>query len=213
MFFATIVTITILIFLLFPSLDIWVSSHFFDGDKFYNKTEGFLGFVYNVTPLITIAILAMALIGTGFLLITKKPLGIWHKKHIIFLVVSLALGPGLIINGILKTHWDRARPAHIETFGGSLTFTSPLVPSDQCKKNCSFASGHAAVGFFLMVFAFLYPRHRNAWLAMGTAIGSLIGLARIAQGGHFLSDVIFSGLITYACIWISYYTTVKRRPV
>jgi lipid A 4'-phosphatase len=35
------------------------------------------------------------------------------------------------------------------------------------------------------------------WIALGFALGLGIGLVRIAQGGHFLSDVLFSGWIVY----------------
>jgi lipid A 4'-phosphatase len=43
--------------------------------------------------------------------------------------------------------------------------------------------------------AFLLRRHSRKMIAGGIVLGSLAGLVRIAQGGHFLSDVIFAGIL------------------
>jgi membrane-associated phospholipid phosphatase len=76
-----------------------------------------------------------------------------------------------------------------------------LQPSSFCQTNCSFVSGHAAVGFSLMAFGmFGIRKRRQFWMLTALATGTLIGFARIAQGGHFLSDIVFS----YLAIWISY---------
>ena len=40
-----------------------------------------------------------------------------------FLVVTLALGPGVVTNLILKDHWHRPRPIDVTEFGGSFRFT------------------------------------------------------------------------------------------
>jgi len=47
---------------------------------------------------------------------------------------------------------------------------------------------------------FAIRRKRQFWLLTGLAVGGLIGLARIAQGGHFLSDIVFSLI----AIWSSH---------
>jgi lipid A 4'-phosphatase len=67
--------------------------------------------------------------------------------------------------------------------------------------NCGFVSGHAAAGFSLMTWGIwsAWPR-RKRWLVIGTAAGLFIGSVRIMQGGHFLSDVIFSGW----AVWLIY---------
>jgi lipid A 4'-phosphatase len=108
----------------------------------------------------------------------------------------LALGPGLVVNTILKDHWGRARPHQILVFGGDAHFTPAVLMADQCARNCSFPSGHAALGFWLVAVAMVVPP-RWRCLAMGCAlaIGALVGAMRIAQGAHFLSDVIAAALI------------------
>jgi membrane-associated phospholipid phosphatase len=60
-------------------------------------------------------------------------------------------------------------------------------------------SGHAALGFSLVAFPFLLPpgRSRRYGIAAALAFGALVGLGRMAQGAHFLSDVVYAGLLVY----------------
>jgi lipid A 4'-phosphatase len=113
-----------------------------------------------------------------------------------FLLLLMLLGPGLLVN-VLKDNWGRARPAQITEFGGTAHFTPFLVPAKECARNCSFPSGHAAIGFWFMGPAFTDRRRRTLWFGLGILCGLGIGCVRIAQGGHFLSDVLFSGWIVY----------------
>src|SRR5262249_26793316 len=62
----------------------------------------------------------------------------------------------------------------------------------------SFPSGHAAMGYVLVLGTCLVPPRRSArcrslMLGGALAYGSLLGATRIIQGGHFLSDVLWSG--------------------
>lgn len=99
----------------------------------------------------------------------------------------------MLVHNIFKDHWGRARPHQTSEFGGGASFTPAWVPSDQCRRNCSFVSGHSAMGYYLSAFALIAPAHRcRRWLLAGLAAGSSIGLGRIVQGGHFFSDVILS---------------------
>jgi len=41
---------------------------------------------------------------------------------------------------------------------------------------------------------------RRAGIAVALALGALLGLMRMLQGGHFLSDVIFSGIVVSATV-------------
>ena len=59
----------------------------------------------------------------------------------------LVLGAGLVVNGILKDDFGRARPRDIEAFGGSSQFTPAFVVSHECDRNCSFSSGDGAGAF------------------------------------------------------------------
>lgn len=113
-----------------------------------------------------------------------------------FMIAVLIGGPGLVANLVLKDNLGRARPREVIEFGGSKAFTPPLIPSRECPRNCSFISGEASsmyAPFFAL--ALLLPQFRLGLLAVGIAAGSLAGAVRIIQGGHFLSDVLFAGVI------------------
>ncbi|RNA64165.1 phosphatase PAP2 family protein [Prosthecochloris sp. ZM_2] len=64
------------------------------------------------------------------------------------------------------------------------------------KRYNSFPNGHASVGFFMIFPYFLYRnRHRLValtWLGGGMAYGTLMGVGRMAQGGHFASDTLWA---------------------
>jgi lipid A 4'-phosphatase len=117
------------------------------------------------------------------------------RRSILFLCVTLLLGPGILVNEVLKRESGRARPVAVQQFGGDKTFTPALVIADQCRSNCSFVSGHAAMGFFFMSLAWVL--HNRRWLLYGGLIGAAAGLGRIAEGAHFLSDVVFSLVAVY----------------
>ncbi|MDR2624860.1 MAG: phosphatase PAP2 family protein [Zoogloeaceae bacterium] len=126
----------------------------------------------------------------------------WQRRFA-YLLVVLLLGPGLVIDVALKDHWGRARPAKIIEFGGSARFSPALQPSNQCRKNCSFVSGHASAGFFAVSLGFLGgAAARRRWTLIGLALGSLAGLGRVSQGGHFLSDVVFAFYATWFSAWL-----------
>lgn len=195
------------IFLLFPGIDLWAGALFFRPEgRFLFGDWGPVRAIYRGVPyvveLVAIGVPALCLIS----LWRGRSFGQLDVRAAAFLLLSLALGPGLLVNAVLKDHWGRARPAQVEEFGGPQQFTPALIPADQCARNCSFPAGHPAIGFYLVSFAFLVRDPKQRRMAQGAAIaaGALIGVARMAQGGHFLSDVVFSGLLVYATSWLLY---------
>lgn len=120
-------------------------------------------------------------------------------RNVVYVLACLSLGPGLIVNSLLKENWGRPRPSQIEAFGGKGTFAPPLLIDDQCARNCSFVSGEAAAAFSLVALGLAAAR-RSRWRAMamvaaGLAFGAAAGFVRIMQGGHFLSDVVYAGIV------------------
>jgi lipid A 4'-phosphatase len=188
-----------------PGIDLWFSFLFYrPGSGFFLADWPPVQLLFRSAPYITAAIVLFAIAaGTRHYFGRRNLLGC-DARAALYIVLALAIGPGLLVNTILKDHWGRARPSQIVAFGGDKQFTPALVPSRQCERNCSFSSGHAALGFSLVAFAFLATERRRRRLAIvgAVAAGSLLGLARIAQGGHFLSDVILSGLLVTATSWL-----------
>ncbi len=187
---------------LFPRIDIATSALFFDvaTRSFPFRVHPLGEFARKTLPVFLFAAAGLiALAGTAAA-IRKRPVAGIGPRMAVLVVASLALGPGLAVNVILKDNWGRARPSTIAEFAAghqsARQHTPPLVVSDQCDDNCSFPSGHAALGFWTVSLALLGPpRRRRAAVAAALGFGVAMGAVRIAQGGHFLSDVAFSGVI------------------
>ena len=197
---------------LLPSLDLWASAIFYRPDAgFFLGAWGPFRLTHEGLPYaVTLYVLC---IGTIFILSLLRRRAIFglDSRAAAFLLLSLALGPGLTVNTIFKDHWGRARPAQIAEFGGDKKFTRAFVPADQCMRNCSFPAGDPAMGFYLASIALLVPmpRWRRLGIAASVAVGAGLGVVRLAQGGHFLSDVIASGFITFGMAWLLHRATIR----
>jgi lipid A 4'-phosphatase len=202
-----------LLFMALPGLDLWVSGLFWrPGSGFFLRDWGPFRTIYDSVPIITwTMVLGLLLLGL-VVWISGRSIGPFDRRTIPFLLLSIAIGPGLLTNTVLKDHWGRARPNQVMEFGGSKSFTPVLQPSDQCDHNCSFPSGHGAMAFSLVGLGFLpATRRRRQWVT-GAALGfgGLVSLVRIGQGGHFLSDNIFAALLVSAVAWALHWWVVEE---
>lgn len=115
---------------------------------------------------------------------------------------SLVIGPGLIVNLILKDFWGRPRPFETLDFGGRLDFVQAGSMAGKCMSNCSFVSGEAAGASWLLCLIFFVPQPVRSALLLPLAAISLIAPAlRLAFGAHYLSDVVLgwlSSLVIFA---------------
>ena len=118
----------------------------------------------------------------------------------LFVASVLAVGPGVITNLLLKVYWGRARPHQVAEFGGDKVFSPVTIPSDQTSWNGSMPSGEAAsiFGLFFALSAIAPAPWRRPLLFAGIGLGGCAGLVRMAQAGHWMSDVIAAGLLMYA---------------
>lgn len=161
-------------------------------------------------PAVFRVIVLLALLG--WLIVTLRPVGKAWRLPFAFVVLSGALGPGLLVNSGFKDNWQRARPYQVEAFGGTQKFTRAAVMTDQCNNNCSFVSGHVACGFFWASMMLVHRRRQMVWGAVGVASGLIIGFARMADGAHWLSDVLWASPITLACSWIVWRLLLRLYP-
>jgi len=183
---------------LFPGIDLGVSGLFHrPGAGFYLAQWPPFVLVREALPYF------VGLLALGSVAVICVP---GRRRAGIFLLLALALGPGLMVNTVFKDHWGRARPAQLAEFGGDKHYVIAGKPGDQCRSNCSFPAGDPSVGFVLVSVAFLLPGGRGRRWAMAGALGlgSALGLMRIAQGGHFLSDVVATGFLVFGLSWALY---------
>jgi len=193
-------------FILAPGLDLWVSSLFYDSARgFYLNGAFWVQFFYRLVPPLAAVIVLALLVLLAYNLARKRAPGPFNTRVVLFLLAALAVGPGLVVHTVFKDQWGRARPRDIVQFGGDKTFTPAFVISDQCDRNCSFVAGHPSLPFYLMAFALIARRRRRALFAGAIAFGALVGLGRIVQGAHFLSDVVFSGIFVFLVVYLLFH--------
>ncbi len=167
-------------------------------------------FCYKAAPLLTLLIalpaLFVVLLGAWI-----KPIKSW-RAHAAVVVLTVVLGPGLLVNGMFKELWDRPRPVQTENFGGDYPYAPPLVIGE-AKGGKSFPCGHCSAGFALAALWLVLRtrRPRLAWLALGASIvlGAAMGYARLAAGGHYLSDILWAAWLSFLAAWVSYYLIMR----
>ncbi len=207
--FFILFTLCGVLFFLNPQWDIEASSIFYRaGDGFYMADDLWGYIVYKGVHYATGVLIATYVIYLAVAFIKKQEtlLGI-HRMAVVYMAVVLILGPGLIVNTALKNGVGRARPANVSCFAGDKVFTPAFVVSNQCDNNCSFVSGHAAFGFYWVTLGFLGATafRRRAGFIFGVSMGSVIGLVRIIQGRHFLSDIVFAFFFVYMVAAVVYW--------
>jgi membrane-associated PAP2 superfamily phosphatase len=197
-----------LIFGFFPQLDLAISAPFYPIYDINHST-----FALHLLPSVQWAREIGLWVGVVLVvpavasLLLKLVLPRWKMpisaRAALFLIVTVALGPGLVSNIILKDHWGRPRPIDVTQFGGDQHFVPWWDPRGDCPGNCSFVSGDVSGAFWTVAPAALVP---PAWraLAYGAALTLGAGMAalRIVMGAHFFSDVAFAGIFTFLIIWI-----------
>ncbi|MGV0974713.1 MAG: phosphatase PAP2 family protein [Azonexus sp.] len=194
------------LFVAFPQIDLAASSLFYRGDGAWalHRTSLWLFLPYHGLPRIGQALIVILPILWALSFVRRFPALKARRVLFGFLLVGGLLGPVLLVDATLKNHSGRARPERIEQFGGVRQFTPAFIPADQCKANCSFVSGHVATAAFIMAFGWLgAPAMRRRWLLASIGFGGLFALARMAPGGHFLSDTIFAWFATYFSLWLT----------
>lgn len=207
--FDWIVPVTILVaatmVLRSTTIDIDLEQGFYRGG-WYRADDQPWSFLYHygVVPAWIVAV------GSLVLLVASKwkPALAARRRMFLYLVLVMVVGPGLVVNTAFKEHWGRPRPMDLPRFGGDHAFVTVWDKGDP-DRGQSFPSGHAATGFYFFALYFaLRGRSRWAWfwLAFALALGSAMGAARMIQGKHFLSDVVWSAGFAYLVAVGLFYT-------
>lgn len=198
--FASVLALT------FPRFDVAVASLFFSGGRFPAEKVAVLVDLRLAGMAVTrIVVVALVLGWLGKLFVPMLSRGL-STRGLMFLSASMALGPGILVNSILKEFWGRPRPWQITDFGGSMSFFPAWVPGGACASNCSFPSGEASSAMWLIALALVAPaRWRRATTIAVAGWTLAISLNRMAFGGHFLSDVVIgwglTATVVFGCGW------------
>jgi lipid A 4'-phosphatase len=198
--------ISCLLLFAIPSIDLAVSRYFYQRGGFDSQSwfqtlmHGSMAWFLGVSMIGVVGVYA-------YNRLTKSSLWGIDGRRVIYLFLVLIIGAGLIVNLVLKDNFGRARPRDIAEFGGVQPFSPPFVVADNCSKNCSFASGEGAGGFFALALAAALSRRRAA-LALALAFGTLVSVGRIASGAHFLSDTVASFFVMLILTDALYYFVV-----
>ena len=201
--YLALTALTLIAFAIWPGLDLAVAHFFYDGGGFigHEHLARFGRDFFRVTPFVVLALYAALWLAER----KGARLG-WAPsgRAVVFLVATIAIGPGLIVNLGLKDHWHRPRPYQTQGFGGPDPFMPWYDDDGACVRNCSFVSGEAATGFWMVAPASVLPSPwRGPAIVAAFIFGIGASLLRLAFGGHYLSDVLLAGLVTLIVIEIA----------
>jgi membrane-associated phospholipid phosphatase len=112
-------------------------------------------------------------------------------------LLSLAIGCGLIVNILLKSHSGRPRPRSTDLFGGGLDFVQAGSFAGKCLGNCSFVSGEASSGGWLLCLVPLLPPRLRLPIGIPlAAVSIMMPFMRVFTGAHYLSDAVLGWLLS-----------------
>src|SRR5262245_50278241 len=203
-----------LVFGIFPELDLWITARFVDPavDDLGVKWD-LLYWLRTAASWLIALIAAPAFLALIVKFVMPRRPMLVPARSALLMVVTLLLGPGLLANTLLKDNWGRPRPLAVTQFGGELQFRPWWDPRGACAKNCSFVAGEPSGAFWTLAPAALTPpRWRAAAYGAALTFGTLVGIVRIAGGGHFFSDFVFGGLLTFTIIWLMHGLIYRWKP-
>lgn len=131
---------------------------------------------------------------------------VWYRSDLIrrlyigaILILSEIISRGLITESI-RYAWDRPRP-----------FVALDIPSIvQHAPTASFPSGHT-VFVFVLAFTMFAVNRRWGWIF--TAMASLVGVARVIGGVHWVSDIIVGVLVAGIGVALVYWILLPPKKI
>jgi membrane-associated PAP2 superfamily phosphatase len=195
------------LFAAFPLWDLEVAQLFFDPER--AKFPLSIDYQWNLVRRIANWVPFLLLAPPAFVLLRKLIFPdqkmLLAPSVVLYLLGSFLLGPGVTSNLLLKENWGRPRPNSVQQFAGTADFQPWWRPSGACKRNCSFVSGEASQAFWTVAPATLAPPQVRPFALGGAVVfGTAVGSLRVVFGRHFVSDIVFAGLVTIAIVFALY---------
>lgn len=202
-----------LLFLLVPQIDLAATELFYRaGEGFPLSRDPLLRGFRESSDVVLMVLAIVLMVRLVWLLVRRGGNALAGARRSIFLLAALAIGPGLVVNGVLKAWWGRPRPVSVDLFGGDAPYQMVWRVSDWCPSNCSFVSGEGSLAsWFVAVLVLVPPRFRVAVAVPTVAYAALLSINRLAFGGHFLSDILLSWAIS-AVVFALLYRVMVSAP-
>lgn len=195
--------LTGVIFAAAPGLDLDIAASIQDSRVTLKPFTSVISAIRDLNFRLTLFIVGLAGAVLVFRAIRRRPPLHLPNRMALLVILSFALAPGLLVNGVLKEHWSRPRPYSVAELGGHQPFKAWWDTTGACERNCSFVSGEASSAFAMLAVAALASGPwQYAAIAGALVYGLVVGLVRMVAGGHFLTDVIFAGVLTALIVWL-----------
>lgn len=199
--------VTGVVFGFYPQLDVKITSFFYDASakNFPISSITWAQVAREAAMWVTWAFVLPSIVAFVVKLAWPvRPLMMSGRK-MAFLMITIFLTAIVLTNVVFKGYWGRPRPVAVTQFNGALEFKPWWDPTGKCPKNCSFFSGEGGTAFWTYAPAALAPpQYRAAAYVAATAFGIATGGLRITFGGHFATDVIASGVVSFIVVWLVY---------
>jgi membrane-associated PAP2 superfamily phosphatase len=140
-----------------------------------------------------------------------------RRRLLLFLSLALTLAPLAV--ALLKVTSVRHCPWNLTEYGGFAPHLSLFdTPPERLAAGHCFPAGHAAAGFSMLAFYFAGLATGKRWLSVfglwgGLMAGMVFGMARVAQGAHFVSHTLWSALVCWLVILSVYAVMMIRSPI
>jgi lipid A 4'-phosphatase len=193
------------VFGLYPQLDLDLAALFYDPAtrSFSAWRSDWAEYARDAATLLITLLVAPAVFAIlGKLIMPRRRMLIAGRAGL-FLIVTLALGPGFLANGVLKGHSARMRPEDVTQLGGAERFTPWWDPRGPCPENCSFIAGEPSGAFWTFAPAALAPPQWRPLAYAGVLVfGAGMSVLRMASGAHFFTDCVFAGVLIFVLVWV-----------
>jgi membrane-associated PAP2 superfamily phosphatase len=122
------------------------------------------------------------------------------RRDFLFLILAVVLATSVVTS--LKQVTNVLCPTQTTIFDGDYTYVKVFEPRiEGQKRGICWPGGHASAGFAFLSAYFVvrrrWPRYAVPALVGGVGMGVLYGSVRMMQGLHFLSHMLWSGIICW----------------
>lgn len=202
------------VFAVFPELDIAISRLFYDSANRQWKLLEWRSINWrNLASWLVALIVAPAVIALLLKLVLPRRPMLIPARAALLMISTLILAPGIVVNLIVKEYGGRPRPWMITEFGGQERFLPWWDLRGPCPNNCSFVAGEPSGAFWTMAPAAVAPPGwQGAGYGAAIVFGLAVGALRVSGGGHFFTDVVFAGVLTFLVIWLVHGFLYRWRP-